>query len=358
MGRDIADSSDESERAELDIPTDAAHGFLRLQVDQEQFADFISSLLGGSQSLTGRAVGEFRVSRAQIMQLITTLSQRIRQQNDGVPIRFSVTVVYDDGYKISLSNLDEFATYNEVRDLRTVQLLIGLDYIIVFPSKQSPERQRIELTFAAPLRSSAGGRNRPKVWQGWRDEELNVGYISDGRGLAKYEIDYTDRTWALDISNIANGFLESIQIERTPFVLWLRRHWETIYLLSAVAVFVTTILVLHFFMAPWLIDRSGGGLEPEHIVTSGDLRAVVNVLILEFALFVMFATVSFTIWGKIVGSSPSDQSTILWTERDMATVGSEEKSFRMALVRFVAAAALAFTINILSAIAFYYLIQR
>lgn len=174
-------------------------GFVQIPVCQEDFTEFISSLLGKPQSVSAYFWGSFEFTKNNVEHLYFLIDQRIQQQNDGSLVQFSAKTTYSDHTSITINDLDSFISYKEVKTVIPTAVTLSWIYLIKFPDKRTPEKQEIELSVVTP-------------------EMLDVDIQKRG-GLVQAEIRYTARTWGTDIealisANIKELFEEQPKIKK------------------------------------------------------------------------------------------------------------------------------------------------
>src|SRR5712691_8863385 len=113
---------------------------------QEDFAKFISGLLGKRQTLSRLHRAPFDVSRKEIENTYHLVHQRVTQQNEASLVQFTVRIVYDDDSSVLLNSFDDFLHYNEIRPLASIGAHLSWTYLIRFPDRKSPEKQEIEVS--------------------------------------------------------------------------------------------------------------------------------------------------------------------------------------------------------------------
>jgi hypothetical protein len=137
------------------------------------------------------------------------VDQRIRQQNKGQLIQFTVTVIYDDASSILLNSLDDFINYREVRPQISISTDLSWTYLIHFEDKPIPEKQIIELSIS----TYRGGKNfDPLIFPfEHRLREFNSTF--------KIRIQHTARSWGVDIEHLLIGQIKS-WVRNEP---WIKR---------------------------------------------------------------------------------------------------------------------------------------
>lgn len=122
-----------------------------LPCSDEDFGDFISSLLGKPQTIEKVIGGTFEIDDRNITNIFHIVDQRISQQNDASLIQFTVTIVYDDDSIHLLNSLEDFQHYSEVKPLVSVAVHLSWSYLVRFNRKNALEKQTIEISVLAGI---------------------------------------------------------------------------------------------------------------------------------------------------------------------------------------------------------------
>src|SRR5476649_728413 len=78
------------------IRDDRDSHYVVLPCGMDDFASFVSGLLGKSEELRGETEGTFEIDHKSIATIYHLLQQRMAKQNDASLIYFGITVYYDD----------------------------------------------------------------------------------------------------------------------------------------------------------------------------------------------------------------------------------------------------------------------
>ncbi|QLY78058.1 hypothetical protein [Clostridium intestinale] len=173
------------------------NGYVRLPYKDNEFKEFITSLLGEPQSIDGIISGKFNITVSDVDKLHQFISQRIQTQNKGRLIQFVAKVAYNDKSMITLNSLNDFLTYNEIKPLVPTALHITWTYLIKFPEKEYPEKQRISVSFISG-----------KFYRKMFDIDFFTSAIRSG--VVEYKIQHTSRSWGVDIENLLTNRINSI----------------------------------------------------------------------------------------------------------------------------------------------------
>lgn len=176
-------------------------GYVKLPFSETKLNDFIISLLGQPQTMEGMILGDFIVDLSIIDNLTYIFEQRVGQQNNGKLIQFIAKIYYDNGDIITISGLDSFKTYKNLKSNTPITLDITWAYLIQFNDKSSPEKQTINIQFITDNIQSI-----IDCFESTNNLEINGARI-------KYKIDYTARTWGVDMDFIIKESLKKIVIK-------------------------------------------------------------------------------------------------------------------------------------------------
>jgi hypothetical protein len=172
-----------------------------LPVSEEEFAKFVSGLLGKPQTIEDLFPGPFDLGKTDIENCFHLVDQRVKQQNKATLIQFSVKITYSDNSSVLLNSLDDFKSYREVKPAVSVAADLSWTYLIKFEDREVAEKQVIELSIAT------GGDEISFV------ATPTTGLIvrtlrQRGNGFV-LRIQHTARTWGTDIENLIAGQIRS-----------------------------------------------------------------------------------------------------------------------------------------------------
>lgn len=180
---------------------------------QEKLKNFVSSLLGESQTISKWFDGNFDINAENVKQLNEIIQQRLKQQNEGSIISFIAKTTYDDNTTITQNNIDDFLSYNEIGPLIPTSLSLTWVLLVHFPDKDGPEKQKIDISFQRSpnnkVRISSGRTSIPFFY---------------GAPPATLRIEHTARTWGADIEAMLSKYLELIVKKEKGFRCFVRRH--------------------------------------------------------------------------------------------------------------------------------------
>ena len=214
---------------------------------QDDFAKFISGLLGKPQALERMHSAPFEVNRQGIENIFHLVDQRVRQQNDATLIQFIVRVVYDDDSSVLINSIDDFRHYTEIRSLVSVGVHLSWIYLIRFQDRSVPEKQQIDITFSAGTSGAIirGGSDLPML-------EVLPWF---GRGYVTTEVRHTARTWGVDIDSLLEGHIRTLARPEAPLRKWISRHSGKFGVLSGLTFLAATTGAAYYSASQFLNEQ-------------------------------------------------------------------------------------------------------
>lgn len=201
-----------------------------LSCEPEDFARFISSLLGKPQTITREFSGPFDVGRPEIRNLNDLITQRVSQQNDGKLMQFTARVVYDDNSTVLHNSVDDFLHYNEVHPLVPRGLHLSWTFLVKFQDRKVPEKQQIEMSFVT--------KRAPMFID---DETALVAVRPELGGGISLRVNHTARTWGADIEAMLSGHIKGLIKPQTPWKRWVSSHSGRIGLVTGALLLVASV---------------------------------------------------------------------------------------------------------------------
>lgn len=207
-------------------------GQVALPFDDEQFKDFIVSLLGKPQTITKYIRGSFEINKENIISLFEIINQRIYQQNDSNLIQFRASIYYNDNTTVTLNGFDHLVHFNEKLPLISRAVHLTWQYLVKFRDKETFEKQEISVSFITdnngPIPSFDDGEH-----QRYYDSGIN------------FRISHTARTWGADIEGILTKNLETLVRKDNKLIDFFKYNNERVgHLISAFLISSTLIFSL------------------------------------------------------------------------------------------------------------------
>lgn len=186
-----------SENLKLESGEKSIVGYVQFPLTQEGFSDFVSKLLGEPQRVKGTLEGAFIVDIHGVEKLYATIMQRVKQQNKADLIEFTSTIYFENETNITLTDIDGLTSYRNLEDLKVIRLELTWNFLIKFEDKEAPEKQTIRICFdiASMIK------------------RFKTRYIFMEGGIV-YEINYTARTWGIDIENLIRSAIKNTFIQK------------------------------------------------------------------------------------------------------------------------------------------------
>ena len=256
-------------------------GYITLPVTEEQFRDFIKSLLGRPETLEKRIKGNFALSRQAVINFHFLLEQRIQQQNDAKLVQFQAKIFFDDDSTVTLNSIESLATYNQIRPLVVIGVELNWVFLIKFQDKSVPERQEIQIRIITDEEISVSKyrrRQRPLRITAILEEYLDIERIS----YFDISIRYTAKTWGEDIISLLSEHIKTLLIRNEGWSDILNRN-------SAKVLWVSTVvftLIFWWALHSWFISHPPFDIRPtiETMIRNGaTLEEKVNFLLRNFS---------------------------------------------------------------------------
>ena len=271
-----------------------------LPFDKEQFAGFITSLLGRPQKIEQKFAFPFEFSSQDVTDTFNLVEQRVHDQNRANLIQFSVDVSYNDGSSVTHSCLEDFLSYKEVKPLIPSALTMSWTYLITFQNRAAPEKQEIEVSYI----SHASHFSPEYSYKGLADY-----WFAYAVGMSGMKINHTSRSWGSDIESLLTNHMSTYEKTEPGYRKWFRRNngrVSTAFFLSILFLGLVGLLTTTYILTEE--DR----LSVEHLLakdTVSTLDQKVNFLIKNSLLgewpryfFSAFLFVVVLIVGAVFGS--------------------------------------------------------
>ena len=162
-----------------------------LPITEDDWREFVTSLLGQPETIEGYIEGAFEIDMGGLEYLDNQIDNRIGTQNDASLFQFTAKLFFNDGSSTSFNGIQRFLGYKETRPLVCDGFIFTWSYLVKFNNKQASEKQEISI-------SSFKG-NIPETKRTKRNEIL-----SESKELAiepriNYSIRCTDKDWGIEI---------------------------------------------------------------------------------------------------------------------------------------------------------------
>lgn len=261
----MTNQSNNEEKA-IEIKTQTSEeGFVILPFNNEQFKGFINSLLGTPQSLGKKFYDSFELEPDQIKNLHQLIQQRVSQQNNGTLVRFLGRITYSDNSSVELNSITELLTYNEIKPISSKALNLIWDYLVIFPERGAPEKQRIQIIFLIPEASLALDLDSDEIRRKTAQEIISI------------RIEHTARTWGLDMISMLQDYIKSSIMIENDFNKTIKgfmvKHKEGISSTIAITSFVITLFSSFYLYGMIRFDR----IQRESALMKGTGSSVIDI---------------------------------------------------------------------------------
>ncbi|MCO6175974.1 hypothetical protein NHF50_13055 [Flavobacterium sp. NRK F10] len=207
-------------------------GKVALPFNEEQFKDFIVSLLGKPQTISKYLRGSFEINKENIISLFEVINQRIYQQNDSKLIQFRASIYYNDNTTVTLNGFDHLVHYNEKLPLVSRAVHLTWQYLVKFRDKETFEKQEISISFVTDNNGPI-----PSF-----DDDIHHRYYDSG---VSFRISHTARTWGADIEAMLTKNLQTLIKKDNKIIDFFKFNSERVgHLISAALIAITLILSL------------------------------------------------------------------------------------------------------------------
>jgi hypothetical protein len=231
-------------------PHDAEYGVL-VPCQPEQFADFMSKLLGKPQVAEGQFFGSFDIELRDIENFYYLIEQRVTEQNKGRLLQFTSNIYFDDGTSVEVESLPGLKVYSEVRPLVSTGVVLTWVYLVQFHNSAIPEKQQIEVNIYTR-------QNRPlqeTVVHRYRSHTERIIYGNNVEDRISYRISYTGRTWGADIENLLKDHITGLLIVEPGTIRAFIRKWES-FIANFIALSLFAVAVrAGVWVAEWLSKK-------------------------------------------------------------------------------------------------------
>jgi hypothetical protein len=179
--------------------------------EPQEFADFLSKLLGKPQVASGGFTGVVDIHLQEIENFYLLIEQRLREQNVSQLIEFSAVIKFNDGTSIEFPTFDELRSYSEIKPLVSIGIYLSWVYLVSFQNKRTPERQQIEVKINSDIYEGIR-LTQPANKTDYFGSRFD-GVVRSSRNNIMYRISYTARTWGADIENMLQDHIRSLLIQ-------------------------------------------------------------------------------------------------------------------------------------------------
>lgn len=330
---------------------------IALPCNPENFCEFIGGLLGKPQTISKAYAGSFEISHADIESVYHLVAQRVRQQNQGSLIQFTIRLVFDDNSTVLLNSLEDFKSYTEIRPLVVLQAHLSWSFLVNFLDREHPEKQEIELSF---ITSGVGG---VAIFDADESPIIKISRLLGG-GHITFRIAHTARTWGADIESLLSGHIKHILLPENQFRAFARMHSGKIALILGVAFFVFSVLAC-IYSAGKISQEQMEALKPIMASTSQldiKLNKVLELIasgfwgkyffsVFVFTIFSLFFSIFLGVWAE-TSADTKQPSYILLTKKSLQHKEKADKKYKFKWLSFIASIIFSLVTGVISNIIF------
>ncbi|MFD0976508.1 hypothetical protein [Salinimicrobium gaetbulicola] len=309
-------------------PYQTTSGQVALPFNEEQFKDFIVSLLGKPQTITKRFTGTFDIDKDNLIALYQLLHQRINQQNDSRLIQFRATIYYDDNSTVTLNGFDHLVNYNETLPLVSVSVHLTWQYLLKFRDKDSFEKQEISISFQTSNDGNPVGS---------MDE-----FYHPYRNVVGFRISHTARTWGADIEGLLSKHINTITNKDSKFLDFFKYNDDAVENIVSVFLFGIT-LIFSISKTNQILDVTDTSVLVKHYG---------NLIFLFFGIYVLTRITIVILERFEIFSSPSFVRLTKETEKHKI---KKLKSYKRRWAKYFGTIILSLIIGILSNVLYKFL---
>ena len=329
-------------------------GYITLPYKQEQFKDFISSVLGQQDTLQGILLREFAIELKDITDIYYLLEERVGQQNQGFLTSFSARFAYQEYSAEKISSFQGLLNYRETRNLIPISVELEWIYLIQFRDKGAPEKQKVTLKITAD------------------SNEISRVYFDKRGGEFQWGIEHTERTWALDIDSHLRRHIEDMILltatskKRSKWISYvLTKHDETAAI-CGVMFFLLSVFFASLINSQFIKRKSESAIssilkatDPNMKVEalaqqllSGDVSNFYLSLVVFLTVSVVFSVIATGIFNVILKSASERKSFILTTKAARKSYESWCQKENRIVTSFIFSIVLTLILNVLSSYIF------
>lgn len=114
-------------------------------LDENDFKDFMTKLLGKPEVIQGDVIGAFEIDFNSFQNINQQIENIVCETNDAWLIEFTAILFLDDNSSIRFNRISDFISYREVRAVTCIGFNFTWVYLVKFKSEQAPQKQEISI---------------------------------------------------------------------------------------------------------------------------------------------------------------------------------------------------------------------
>lgn len=214
---------------------------ITLPLNEEDFKDFMVSLLGKPELVEGHVEGAFSLGFEAVQNLNYQIDNRILQQNQATPLQFTAKLYFDNNSSLSFKSFDGFRQYKESRPIICTGFDFTWVYLIKFGGKNVFEKQEIRIFANRPVEPSEGKKSSRRLATFILEKFVEMPRVH-------YEIRCTANTWGFEIAELIRNLLLDATVQTKDFIRFrkfISDQFPPLYF----TVFIGLFLFLYWFQA-------------------------------------------------------------------------------------------------------------
>lgn len=245
-------------------------------------------------------------------------------------------IIYADGSSVLLNSLDAFNTHVEVRPVVSDAVHLAWTYLIRFQDRAVPEKQVIELSFAATHMAS------------YSDGDGSVVIVGSGslvhRASATIRIQHTARTWGVDLEALLTGHVKSMMRTEPRILKWIHENNGWVSLIAGLTFFGASAFVayktntemvakqlneIEAALATQGVDLAGVSGRLDLLIrnlSASGWRAMSSMLPAQITVSAIASVVFAAIIGSLASNAP--RSYVLLSKKAEEKMATDERKLR------------------------------
>lgn len=258
---------------------------VELQCTTDQFKEFIGNILGETDEISFDFREVIVIDKHAVRNIIEGLQQRVSSQNVGIIARSTYYVKFDSGRNYRLSSITDMLNLSPIGRELTKSMEITIVYLIDFPNKSAPEKQTVTIYFGDYI-----PRKKEDLYP-WPEFKLSSG--------VHVKIEFTERTWAEDISELIKKILQAIS-SRSENLEKVKIYdiFDSYSFLIGVMISISTLSIYVYALIKFS-NIQGRRIISFIDVENLNIEIVLNLIRLNDPIFIGAATIIGVVFGFI-----------------------------------------------------------
>jgi len=311
----------------------SGQGGIHIDCPPQEFGRFIADLLKSSRTMSNTFGIVFDIGRSDIFDVVSLIRQRIREQHEHSLVESRAEIVFVDGRRTIINNLDEFESYADIGSKLAKSVSVSMVFLMKTPSDPVPQKQSISFKFSAKLNLSTPKGPRIVI------SEEPIFYES----YASYKIDHTLVSFGEDMSNLLDRKLQSFMLEDLNSRLYNRWYFMIFYTTVVLLLSIGIAVLLGKLIGRAMLSSSPLGIA-DGITALQSVGVYLYAIIASAAVTIILSVVAFEWFFK-----PRPSFIRLSTLADSES-RRQLKMHRKRLVAFAGTAVVSIAIGVMSSL--------